>query len=254
MNAVEKGRVYGVGLGPGDPELVTLKAARVLAQARAVAYFRKRGKQGNAFAIAEHHIAPRAELIPLEYPYTTEIPPQHPDYVMALEAFYEDSAARIAVRLEAGEDVAILCEGDPLFYGSFIYLHDRLARGYRCTVIPGITSFAGCAASAGVALVSTDKVFAVIPGTLPEAELEAQLRAADACAIIKLGSHYAKVRRVLDRIGRSEGALYFEHGTTSRERAMPLTQKHDDHSIYFALILIPNHDGGPERRSTERQG
>lgn len=249
-----KGRVFGVGLGPGDPDLVTLKAARVLAQAKVVAYFRKRGRRGNAFAIAERHLDPAAELIPLEYPYTTEIAAQHADYVLALESFYENSAARIAERLEAGHDVAVLCEGDPLFYGSYMYLHDRLARGYRCTVIPGITSFAGCAASAALPLVSTDKVFAIIPGTLPEPELEARLRAADACAILKLGSHYPKVRRVLDRLGLTARAYYFEHGTTARERALPLADKRDDASIYFALILVPNHDGGPERRSAKGQG
>ena len=249
MEAGSKGRLFGVGVGPGDPDLVTHKASKLLAEARAVAYFCKRGKRGNALAIAERYLDPRAELIALSYPYTTELAPQHAEYVRALEAFYEDSAARLAARLERGQDVALLCEGDPLFYGSYLYMHDRLARGYRCTVIPGITSFAGCAAAAAVPLVSTDKVFSVIPGTLPEDELEARLRAADACAVIKLGSHYAKVRRVLDRIGRTPHAWYFEHGTTERERAMPLADKRDEGSVYFALILVPNHDGGPERRA-----
>jgi precorrin-2/cobalt-factor-2 C20-methyltransferase len=249
MAAAGQGRVFGVGLGPGDPELVSVKAARVLEAARAVAYFHKRGTRGNAFAIAERYLDPRAELIGLEYPYTTEIAPHESEYVLAIEAFYEQSAARIAERLQAGRDVAILCEGDPLFYGSYMYLHQRLARGFACTVIPGITSFAGCAASAGLPLVSTDKVFSVIPGTLPEAELEARVRAADACAIIKLGSHFAKVRRVLDRLGRSHDALYVEHGTTARERVLPLADKPDDRSIYFALILLPNHDPSPGRRT-----
>jgi precorrin-2 C(20)-methyltransferase len=143
--------------------------------------------------------------------------------------------------------VAVLCEGDPLFYGSFMYLHDRLKQ-QRCRVIPGITSFAGCAASAGIPLVSTDRVFAIVPGTLPEPELEVRLRGADAAAIIKLGRHYPKVRRVLDRLGRTEQATYFEHGTTEREVAMPLAQKTDDQSLYFALILVPSHDGGPYRK------
>jgi precorrin-2/cobalt-factor-2 C20-methyltransferase len=253
MQQGERGTLFGVGLGPGDPDLVTLKAARVLAQVGAVAFFRKRGKRGNAWAIAERHVDPAAELIPLEYPYTTELAPNEPDYVFALEAFYEDSAARIAERLEAGRDVAVLCEGDPLLYGSYMYLHDRLARGYRSTVIPGVTSFSGCAAALGVPLVSTDKVFSIIPGTLPEPELEARLRAADACAIIKLGSHYAKVRRVLDRLGLTQSAFYVEHGTTAREQALPLARKSDDRSIYFALILVPNHDGGPDRRSPKRE-
>lgn len=249
MEADSKGSLFGVGLGPGDPELVTLKAVKVLERARVVAFFRKRGRRGNAFAIAERYLRADAALLPLEYPYTTEIAPTDPEYVLALEAFYEDSAARLAAPLEQGHDVALLCEGDPLFYGSYLYLHDRLSRGYRCTVIPGITSFAGCAASAAVPLVSTNKVFSVIPGTLPEAELEARLRAADACAVIKLGSHYPKVRRVLDRLELTPRAWYFENGTTARERKMPLVDKTDETSVYFALILVPNHDGSPDRRA-----
>lgn len=254
MNAVSgKGSVFGVGLGPGDPELVTLKAARMLKEATVVAYFLKRGQRGRAFTIAERHLDPAAQLLPLEYPYTTEIAAEHIDYVVALESFYNDSAARIAQHLDAGRDVVVLCEGDPLFYGSYMYLHDRLTRGYRCTVIPGITSFAGCAASGALPLVSTDKVFAVVPGTLPEPELEARIRAVDACAILKLGSNYPKVRRVLDRLGLTARAYYFEHGTTEREVALKLTDKCDDKSIYFALIIVPNHDGRPERRTPTKQ-
>jgi precorrin-2/cobalt-factor-2 C20-methyltransferase len=250
MNANgDKGRVFGVGLGPGDPELVTLKAARMVREAKVVAYFHKRGLRGRAFATAESQLSPNTELLALEYPYTTEIAAEHTDYVVALESFYDESAARIAERLEAGIDVVVLCEGDPLFYGSYMYLHDRLMRRYRCSVVPGITSFAGCAASGALPLVSTDKVFAVVPGTLPEHELEARIRAVDACAILKLGSNYPKVRRVLDRLGLTPRAYYFEHGTTTREVALKLSDKIDDRSIYFALIIVPNHDGRPERRS-----
>jgi precorrin-2/cobalt-factor-2 C20-methyltransferase len=254
MNAGSgKGNVFGVGLGPGDPELVTVKAARMLNEAKVVAYFRKRGQRGRAFAIAEQHLQASAELLVLEYPYTTEIAAEHIDYVVALESFYDESAARIAERLDAGRDVVVLCEGDPLFYGSYMYLHDRLTRGYRCTVVPGITSFAGCAASGALPLVSTDKVFAIIPGTLPETELEARIRAVDACAILKLGSNYPKVRRVLDRLELTQRAYYFEHGTTEREVALKLGDKRDDSSIYFALIIVPNHDGRPERRTPKAQ-
>lgn len=244
----ERGRVYGVGVGPGDPELLTLKAARVLATTRTVAFFARRGGLGNAFAIAERYLRPDAERLVLHYPYTVEISPYAAEYVAAIDGFFEDSARRIAARLDAGGDVAVLCEGDPLFYGSYIYLHDRLARAYPVTVIPGVTSFAGCVASAGVPLVSTDRVFAVVPGTLPEDELERHLGTADAVAVIKLGRHLAKVRRVLSRLGRLHDALYFERGTTDRAVAMPLAEKTDERSIYFALIIVPAHDGGPQRR------
>jgi precorrin-2/cobalt-factor-2 C20-methyltransferase len=241
------GTLYGVGVGPGDPELVTVKAARVLREARVVAHFAKRGKTGNALATARSLIHPEAELVPLVYPYTVELSPRDPRYVAALAQFYDDSAAQLAVHLEAGRDVAVLCEGDPLFYGSYMYLHDRLARTQRCVVIPGITSFAGCAAGAGIPLVSTDRSFSIIPGTLPEAELEARLRACDAAALIKLGRHFGKVKRVLERLGRLGSATYFEYGTTAHEVRVPLADKHDDEAVYFSLIIVPGHDGGPYR-------
>jgi precorrin-2/cobalt-factor-2 C20-methyltransferase len=241
------GTLFGVGVGPGDPDLVTIKAVQVIGAAPVVAFFAKRGKAGNAWGTAVRYVGASAERLALAYPYTVELSPQHPEYVAALHHFYEESAERVAARLSAGLDVAVLCEGDPLFYGSFIYLHDRLAKHYECRVIPGITSFAGCAARAGIPLVSTDRAFSIIPGTLPEDELEAKLRAADAAAVIKLGSHYVKVRRILDRLGRTERALYFEHGTTEREVFMPLGDKTDERSLYFALILLPAYEGKPCR-------
>lgn len=244
---MSSGILFGVGVGPGDPELMTVKAVRVLRAAKVVAFFAKRGKAGNAEATARAFIDPNAEQLALCYPFTTEVSPRDPQYVSAMRAFYDASAARIHARLAAGLDVAVLCEGDPMFYGSYMYLHDRLAKRHRCQVIPGITSFAGCAAGAGLPLVSTDRVFSIIPATLPEEELEAKLRTVDAAAIIKLGRHYQKVRRVLDRLGRSEHAMYFEHGTTEREVAIPLRNKTDDTSLYFALIIVPGHDGGPYR-------
>lgn len=235
---VTAGTVFGVGVGPGDPELLTLKAARVLGGAKVIAYFSKRGKLSNAFAAAERHLNPEAEQLALIYPYTVELSAEDPRYVAALGSFYARSAASIVERLVKGQDVAVLCEGDPLFYGSYLHLHHRLTSEHRCVVIPGITSFAGCAARAGLPLVSTNHVFSIIPGTLPEAELEIRLKAADAAAIIKLGRNYAKVRGVLERIGRASQATYIERGTTEHERIVALLDKTDDKSAYFSLILV----------------
>lgn len=239
----QSGTMFGVGLGPGDPELMTVKAVRAIERARVVAFFAKRGTLGNAHAIARRHIQPEAEQLPLIYPYTTEISARHPDYLTALRGFYDQAAAALAARLARGEDVCVLCEGDPLLYGSYIYLHDRLARSYRTVVVPGITSFSGSAARAGAPLVSAQQTFSVIPGTLPEPALEAALRRADAAVIIKLGSNFGKVRRVLERLGKLPEALYFEYATTEREAALPLLEKLGDRSPYFSLILVPAHDG-----------
>ena len=145
----------------------------------------------------------------------------------------------------SGQDVAVLCEGDPLFYGSYLHLHQRLSREHRCVVIPGITSFAGCAARAGLPLVSTDRVFSILPGTLSESELEARLERGDPTAIIKLGRNFGKVKGVLERLGRAHSATFVERGTTERERIVPLAEQLGDTSIYFSLILVPAaEDGG----------
>jgi precorrin-2/cobalt-factor-2 C20-methyltransferase len=239
--------VFGVGVGPGDPELMTIKAASALSKVRVVACFAKRGGLGNAYATARRFIHPEAELLPLIYPYTVELSPRHPDYIAKMREFYDLSAAQIAAHLSDGRDVAVLCEGDPLFYGSYMYLHDRLQHDHRCTVIAGITSFAGCAAGAGIPLVSTDRSFSIIPGTLREETLQQKLAGTDAAAIIKLGRNFAKVRRVLESLGRLESATYFERGTTEHEVIIPLAQKTDDKAPYFSLILVPGHDGGPYR-------
>jgi precorrin-2/cobalt-factor-2 C20-methyltransferase len=244
---MSSGTLFGVGVGPGDPDLVTLKAERILRNARVVAFFAKRGKVGNARATADSFLAPEATLLPLYYPYTTELSPRDPAYVQAMRSFYDQSAALLAEQLRAGRDVAVLCEGDPLFYGSYMYLHDRLAKHFQTVVVPGITSFAGCAAGAGIPLVSTDRTFSIVPGTLAESELEERVKSGDALAIIKLGRNLSKVRRVLQRLGRLPQATYFERGTTREAVMMPLADKIDDQSIYFALVIVPAHDGGPYR-------
>jgi precorrin-2/cobalt-factor-2 C20-methyltransferase len=241
------GTVFGVGVGPGDPELVTVKAARLLAKARTVAYFSKRGKTSNALLAAEPYLHPEAERLPLVYPYTTEIAASHPQYVAALESFYADGASQIIEQIRAGRDVIVLCEGDPLFYGSYLHLHLRLSAEHRCVVIPGITSFAGCAARAGIPLAHTDRVFSIVPGTLPEAELELRLLTGDPMAIIKLGRNFGKVKAVLERVGRAADATFVERGTTTSERIVPLYEQTGDTSIYFSLILVPARDG-PVRR------
>ncbi|HEX6245588.1 MAG TPA: precorrin-2 C(20)-methyltransferase [Polyangiales bacterium] len=246
------GTMFGVGVGPGDPELITLKAARVLREADVVAFFAKHGQPGNARTAAAALLPPSTELLPLYYPYTTEIPPRHPEYVKSMRAFYDQSAARVAEQLTRGRNVAVLCEGDPLLYGSYMYLHDRLAKRHRCVVIPGITSFLGCAAVAGLPLVSTDRTFSIVPGTLPEDELKRRLASGDGLAVIKLGRNLPKVRRALAELGRLHEAVYFERGTTSAEVRMPLAEKTDDRSIYFALVLVPAHDGGPYRARGEQ--
>jgi precorrin-2/cobalt-factor-2 C20-methyltransferase len=239
------GRLIGVGVGPGDPELLTLKAMRTLAEADVVAHFAKAGSAGNARRTVNGHLRAGVEELALLYPVTTELPKQCEEYGKAIRAFYDQSAAAVARHLDAGRTVAILSEGDPLFYGSYMHLHVRLTPRYRAEIVPGVTAMSGCWSLAGAPIAQGDDVFVVLPATLPEAELERRLLDADAAVMMKLGRHLEKVRRVLARTGRLSRAVYVERGTTADSVTMPLAQKRDDVAPYFSVILVPGWEKRP---------
>lgn len=239
------GRLIGVGVGPGDPELLTLKATRALAEADVIAHFAKAGKAGNARKIAEQHLCAGVVELPLLYPVTTELPTAATTYRDSICKFYDESAALVARHLDAGRTVAVISEGDPLFYGSYMHLHVRLSPHYPTDIVPGVTGMSGCWSSIGAPIAQGDDVFVVLPATLPERELERRLADADAAVVMKLGRHLAKVRRALGRAGHLARAVYIERGTTKDAVTMPLEQKLDDAAPYFSLILVP----GWERRS-----
>jgi precorrin-2/cobalt-factor-2 C20-methyltransferase len=233
------GVLYAVGLGPGDPELMTLKAARIIEHALVIAFFARRGKLGHARSMVEGRINPAAEELRLQYPITTEIPVPDPRYAIALAAFYEAAAAEIAMRLDGGQDVALLCEGDPYFYGSSLAILDRLGGIYPTEVVPGVTGMSGCWTRAGTPMVSGDDVLTVLPGTLDEDRLVDRLSTSDAAVIMKVGRNRAKIHAALRRAGRLEQAIYVERGTMSGERIAPFTQVDGDMAPYFSLVLVP---------------
>lgn len=232
------GRLYGVGLGPGDPELVTVKATKILETAPVVAFFAKTGRQGNARTIADRWIGKGARELPLHYPVTTEIPVTDPAYNAQLRAFYEEATQKLAAELEAGRDVALLAEGDPLFYGSFMHLYVRLREKFPTTIIPGVTGMAGCWAAAGECMTWGDDVLTVLPGTLPQHELTQKLRATDAAVIMKIGKNFPKIREALRDSGHEDRAIYVERGTMSGEKVLKLSEKTDESAPYFAIILV----------------
>ncbi len=239
------GRLTGVGLGPGDPELLTVKAVRALEAAPVVAYFAKRGRRGNARAIADRWIRDGAEELPLLYPVTVEIPFDHPDYVGQLSAFYAEAAEHLASYLASGRDVALLCEGDPLFYGSFMHLYIRLRERFPCTIVPGVTGMSGCWTAACEPMTWGDDVLTVLPGTLDAASLTDRLARADAAVVMKLGRNLPKVRAALVETGLLERAVYVERGTMAAEVVMPLSDKHDDAAPYFSMVLVPGRGRRP---------
>lgn len=232
------GHLYGVGLGPGDPELMTIKARRTIEACQVVAHFAARRRPGNAWSIVEHVVAPTQTVLRLEYPVTTEAV-EPADYERQIADFYDDSAKEVATHLDAGRDVAVVCEGDPFFYGSYMYIHQRLASLYPTTVIPGVTSFSGAAAAAGVPLVSMNETLTVLPGVLPPALLEAALAKVDAAVVMKVGRHLADVRDAAVAAGRAEHAVYVERASCATERVLPLTETTDVDAPYFSLVLLP---------------
>jgi precorrin-2/cobalt-factor-2 C20-methyltransferase len=236
-------RLIGVGVGPGDPELMTLKALRALREAGVVAHFAKSGNCSRARAIAESHLRSDVTELALRYPVTTEIPKDAPAYCSEIAAFYDDCAKAIAVHLDAERAVAVLCEGDPLFYGSYMHLHVRLSARYPTEVIAGVTGMSGCWSAVGAPIAQGDDVFTVLPGTLPEDELERRLADADAAVIMKVGRNLPKVRRALTRSGGLGRALYVERGTMKDAVVMRLADKADDCAPYFAIVLVPGWEG-----------
>jgi precorrin-2/cobalt-factor-2 C20-methyltransferase len=239
-----KGRLLGLGVGPGDPELITLKALRLLQSAPVVGYFvakakANKGQGGNAFGIIEQHLTEAQRRLPLVYPVTTEKLEPPLTYEDVIADFYDTCAVQIAAELDAGRDVAVICEGDPFFYGSYMYLHDRLAERYEAEVVPGVCSMLGCASVLGTPLVYRNQSLSVLSGVLPEEELEQRLRSAEAAVVMKLGRNFDKVRRVLQRLGLAERAHYVERATMHNQQIVPLDQVDPLASPYFSMILVP---------------
>ncbi|WP_434064167.1 precorrin-2 C(20)-methyltransferase [Pararhizobium gei] len=233
------GRLIGVGTGPGDPELLTIKAVRALGEADVLAYFAKEGRRGNGRTIVDGMLKPGIVELPLYYPVTVEIEKDHHDYKSAITAFYDSSATAVAEQLEAGRTVAILSEGDPMFYGSYMHLHVRLAGRFSAEVIPGITAMSGCWSLAGMPIVQGDDVLSVLPGTMAEAQLVRRLGDTEAAVIMKVGRNLPKIRRALAASGKLAEAVYVERGTMANASMIPLADKADDSAPYFSLVLVP---------------
>jgi len=223
------GTLHGVGLGPGAPDLMTLRAARLIGGAAVIAYPALAGAPSFARAIAADLIAADAREIVIDLPMRTDRAPA--------QAAYDAGAAAIAAELDAGCDVVCLCEGDPFFYGSFMYLFARLAPRYRVEVVPGVTSVTACAARAGRPLVARNEALCVLPGPLPDAELRARIVGAETIVIMKVGRHLPRIRALLDGMGHLAQAVYVERASLPGEVVLPLATAPDD-APYFSMILL----------------
>jgi len=242
------GTLYGLGIGPGDPDLITVKAQAILAAVPVIAYPAPEGGESLVRAIADRHIPPgRAEIV-ISTPMISGRFPAND--------VYDRYAAIIAEHLDAGRDVAVLCEGDPFLYGSFMYVYERLAPRYPARVVPGVSSLGAAAAAAGTWLASRDEILTVLPATLPEDELAARLALTDAAAVMKVGRHLAKVRRVLSRLGLAAGARYVERATMEGETVLPLDAAELKTAPYFSMVLVRRADPetAPPRAAADAAG
>ena len=223
------GTLYGVGLGPGDPDLITLKAARLIESASVIAYPTLAGGDSFARAIAADLISADAQEIRMDVPMTTDRAPA--------QAAYDQGAAEIAAVLDQGQDVVCLCEGDPFFYGSFMYIHSRLAAKYTVEVVPGVTSVTACAAVSGRPLVARNERLTVLPGPMDEDTLRERIAGAEAVAIMKVGRHLPKIRGVIENLGLTAQASYIERATLKEQVVLPLSEA-PEKAPYFSMILL----------------
>lgn len=240
-----RGTLWGVGLGPGDPELVTVKAARVIGAADVVAYHSARHGRSIARGIAEPYLREGQIEEHLVYPVTTEVADHPGGYAGAMEDFYREAADRIAAHLDAGRDVALLAEGDPLFYSSYMHMHTRLTQRFDAHIVPGVTSVSAASAAVATPLVQGEQVLTILPGTLPADELQRRLADTDAAVILKLGRSYPRVREALSASGRLDDAFYVERASTERQRVLPAADVDDGSVPYFALAMLAGRPAGP---------
>ena len=225
-----KGTLYGLGVGPGDPELITLKALRVLARASVLAYPAPEEGESLVRSIVASHLDGHHEEVCIRMPMVAARFPA--------QDVYDRAATALGRHLDAGRDVAMLCEGDPFFYGSFMYLFGRMAERHAVEVVPGVSSLMACAATLRAPLAARDDVLSVLPATLSSAVLAERIRDVDAVAVIKVGRHLPRVRAVIEAMGLAAHARYVEHATMASEKSLPLAEVPDGAAPYFSMILI----------------
>ncbi|MBZ5488973.1 precorrin-2 C(20)-methyltransferase [Halomonas aquamarina] len=229
--------VFGVGLGPGCQDLMSVRADRLIRGATHIAYFRKKGKKGHARSIVEGLLAEGVTELAMEYPVTTEIPFDDPRYNQLLASFYEECVAQLMETVEAGASVVVLCEGDPFFYGSFMHLYTRLLSRVPVEVVPGITGMSAAWTATGTPITWGDDVLTVAMATLPEAQLCERIQQTDALVVMKIGRHLGKLRRALKSAGREDDAWLIEYAAMENQRVVPLLDA-GEKVPYFSIVLI----------------
>jgi len=223
-------KIWGLGIGPGDPDLITLKALKILQEVDVIAYPSLDGGESLVRSIAKPHLPPNQEEIIISIPMLSNKYPA--------QSIYDSAVIEISAAVHAGKSVAILCEGDPFFYGSFMYLFARLSENHQIKVVPGVTSIAACSSALALPLAARNDVISIIPGPLDEKTIEERLLRTNIAVIIKVGCHLGKIKRILEKIGVVDNAHYIERATMDNERIRLLSDMHDDTAPYFSIIIV----------------
>lgn len=240
------GTIYCVGLGPGDPELMTMRSHRLLSGATQIAFFRKAGRAGQARQIVEGLLSEDVTEHAMEYPVTTEIPLSDPRYNEILAAFYDDWAARLRALVEGGEDLVVLCEGDPFFYGSFQHLYTRLKDNTPIEIVPAITGMSGAWTASRLPITWGDDVMTVLMGTLPDDTLVRHMTGSDALVVMKVGRNFPKVRAALEAAGRADEAWLIEYATMDKQAVSKVSEVGERSVPYFSIVLVHGQGRRPE--------
>ena len=239
------GTIYGIGLGPGDPDLMSVKTHRLLTNAKHVAFFRKAGRKGQARAIVDGMIPEGAIEFPMEYPVTTEIPLTDPRYNEMLSSFYAEVTDHLIALAKSGEDVVVLCEGDPFFYGSFMHIYTRVKDHVPTEVVPAITGMSGAWTATGAPITWGDDVLTVLMGTLGEEKLTQHIADTDALVIMKIGTKFEKVIRALKAGGKFDDAYLVQFATMGKQTVSKLSEVTEKVTPYFSIIVVHGHGRRP---------
>lgn len=223
-------RIWGLGMGPGDPDLITLKALKILQAADVIAYPAPADGDSLVRQIAAPHLTGSQREIVISTPMVVERYPA--------QDVYDGARVQISTHVSKGRNVAVLCQGDPFFYGSFMYLFLRLSEDWPVKVVPGVNSLAACSAELGMPLAARNDVITVIPATLPAEEIRARIAQTDVAVIMKVGRHLNKVRKALDALGLTDRAHYIERATMDNQRLGDLAAIGDETAPYFSMILV----------------
>lgn len=243
------GTLYGVGLGPGDPELVTLKARRILRSVPTLLLpVRHAEDPGYAWAIAEPHLVPGQQLaVRLPFPHERGDPD--------LDAQWDGNCRRILELMADSRDAAFLTEGDPLLYSTFIQVASRLrvaAPDLPIEIVPGVTSITAAAAAAGQPLVARGGRLAVVPALYGTDELRRTLEDFDTVVLLKANRVLEQVRPVLDDLGLAERAtLVARCGRPEQRVVRGLQNLRPSDLDYFSLIIVRNHTRGRDLGCSE---